>query len=86
MLANYGYEDGSGVYYLTINTDKCNACGKCAEVCPNDVLEMVVDDYDETVPIVKETLSNQIGYICQRTICLYKCEEVCEPKAICHSW
>ncbi len=31
--ANYGYKDGSGEYFITIDTDLCNSCGKCAEAC-----------------------------------------------------
>lgn len=86
MLANYGYADGSGSFYITIDTDKCDACGKCAEECPNNVIEMVLDDYDETVPIVRDELVNQIGVICEISTCRYKCEEVCSHKAISHSW
>ena len=49
VIANYGYQDGSGEYYITIDTDKCNSCGKCVDVCPKDVFEMITDDYDELV-------------------------------------
>ena len=36
MKANYGYKDGSGEYYITIDTELCNSCSKCVEVCPVD--------------------------------------------------
>ena len=26
MLANYGYKDGAGEFYITIDTDKCIEC------------------------------------------------------------
>ena len=31
MIANYGYKDGSGDWFISIDTDRCNGCGKC---CP----------------------------------------------------
>ena len=39
MLSNYGYEDGSGNYYITIDTDKCSECGEkpCLQACPQPV-------------------------------------------------
>ena len=33
MLANYGYKDGSGDWFITIDTDKCDGCGICATRC-----------------------------------------------------
>ncbi|MBU1056567.1 MAG: 4Fe-4S binding protein [Proteobacteria bacterium] len=46
MLANYGYKDGSGDYFITIDTDKCNGCEKCVQACPQSVFEMGEDDSD----------------------------------------
>jgi ferredoxin len=86
MRANYGYQDGSGVYYITIDTDKCNGCGECVKVCPKELLEMVLDDYDELAPKVKDNAINQVGYLCEASICNYKCHEVCSEDAIEHSW
>ena len=86
MLANYGYQDGSGVYYITIDTDKCSGCEECVKICPKDVFEMVLDDYDELVPKVTESVINQIGFICQASICDYQCQKVCPEDAIIHSW
>ena len=40
MIANYGFRDGSGDWYVTIDTDKCNGCSKCPEVCPAKILEV----------------------------------------------
>jgi len=86
MLANYGYADASGEYYITIDTNKCNGCGECVRICPKDIFEMVLDDYDEKVPIVREEVCRQLGHECEAEVCGYKCQEVCEQKAITHSW
>ena len=86
VIANYGYQDGSGEYYITIDTDMCNGCGECVEICPKDIFEMVEDDYGKTVPVAKPELSNQIGYVCEASACGYKCREVCPEDAIKHSW
>ncbi len=44
--ANYGYKDGSGEYFITIDTDLCNSCEKCVEACPAGVLEIAEDELD----------------------------------------
>lgn len=91
MLANYGYKDGSGEFYIAIDTDKCNGCAKCVEVCPPKVLEMIVNDYDEEVVAVTDAHRKQIKYSCapckpvsDRPV--LPCIRVCEPAAITHSW
>lgn len=43
MIANYGYQDGSGLYIIAIDTEKCNGCGYCIEACPYGVLEITID-------------------------------------------
>ena len=86
VIANYGYQDGSGEYYITIDTDKCNGCGECVPACPKDLLEMITDDYDELVPMVKPQISHQIGYLCEASDCGYKCQQACREDAISHSW
>ena len=37
MIANYGYKDGSGDFFIAIDTDKCNGCGDCVSACPYGV-------------------------------------------------
>ncbi len=92
MLANYGYKDGSGEYYITIDTDKCNGCSKCIGVCPTDpkVLEMIVNDYDEEVVAVSDVQRQKIKYSCAPCKPVNgpkpPCVQVCEPGAMTHSW
>ena len=46
MLANYGYKDGAGEFFITIDTEKCNGCGDCINICPVGVLELIEDEFD----------------------------------------
>jgi len=95
MLANYGYKDGSGEYFITIDTDKCNACGKCVEVCPGNVFAVGEDENDplndEEVAKVVEQERKKLKYTCGQCKPVtdrppLPCEEACEPGAITHSW
>lgn len=95
MLANYGYKDGSGEYFITIDTDKCNACGECVKVCPSKVLEMREDQSDPfreiPVAIVAEGHRKKIKYSCGpcKPVSGRKelpCVTACQPHALKHSW
>lgn len=95
MLANYGYKDGSGDYFITIDTDKCDGCGDCVAACPYTVLEAGEDPNDpfrdEPVAIVTEAERNKIKYTCapckpthDRPV--LPCVAACPKEAIAHSW
>jgi len=68
MLANYGYKDGSGEYFITIDTGKCDGCAKCVTACPNGVLEVGEDIGDplRNTPVARVTdeQRKKIGYTC----------------------
>jgi len=69
MIAHFGYQDGSGAYFITIDTDKCNGCGDCLPACPAQLFEILVDDPNDPfrvtpVASVKETERKKIKYIC----------------------
>jgi ferredoxin len=90
-IANYGYTDGSGDYYLIVDTDKCDGCAKCVDACPQDVLVVEEDDYDDLVALVKEEHRKNLKYVCapckpvsgERDL---KCQAACPSGAISHSW
>ena len=95
MKANYGYKDGSGEYFIAIDTDKCNSCGACVPACPAGVFEVVADPFDplaeNQIAVVKEEQRKKVKYSCapckptgERSP--LPCVVACKPGAIAHSW
>ncbi|GAA0182795.1 hypothetical protein SH2C18_51040 [Clostridium sediminicola] len=94
MIANYGYEDGTGNYYITIDTNKCGACQEkgCLKACPQGLFQVEVDDWDDEVVVIPKDLCNTL-----RTVCAgckpadnrpdrLPCQQACVAQAITHSW
>jgi Fe-S-cluster-containing hydrogenase component 2 len=95
MLANYGYKDGSGEFFITIDTDKCNGCNDCVPACPVGVFETGEDPNDpfreEPVAVVSEAQRKKINYACAYCKPVgdrppLPCVAACQPGAIEHSW
>ena len=94
MKAHYGYKDGSGDYFIVIDTDKCTGCGDCVKKCPQNVLELILNEFDiegETMVAVKEEHRKKIKYSCSpcKPVAGQKripCTTACETDAIHHSW
>jgi len=95
MIANYGYKDGSGDYFISIDTDKCNGCGDCIPACPATVLEMVENEFDpfaeNMLAAVTEEHRKKIKYSCAPCKPTgggkkLPCVMACELDAIAHSW
>ena len=93
MLAHYGYKDGSGDYYISIDTDKCSACPTrdCVAACPAKVFEIITDDYDEKAAAVTAQHVKKLKYSCAP--CKpneggkeLPCRGACPSAAITHSW
>jgi NAD-dependent dihydropyrimidine dehydrogenase PreA subunit len=97
MLANYGYKDGSGDYFIVIDTDKCTGCGDCVAACPAHVLVLVENEFDldaenRTIAVAPEH-AKTLKYSCApcKPAASYAtaglpCVKICEPIAIDHSW
>lgn len=94
MIAHYGYMDGSGEWFLTLDTGKCNGCGRCVEACPPKILEVGPDEIDifreDPVAFVKNEERKKIRYHCAPCKPGYgpdpaPCVAACEQGAISHS-
>ena len=96
MLANYGYKDASGDFFITIDTDKCDGCGDCVTACPVDIFEVMDEDpndpmRDEPVAVVVADKKKKLKYECgpckppshRPTL---PCVAACKEEAISHSW
>ena len=92
MKAHYGYEDGSGRFYITIDTERCDGCTLCVPACPASVLTMIEEDPvgERLVAAVSEEHRKKIKYSCNPCKPAghgpLPCVAACEPGAIVHSW
>jgi Fe-S-cluster-containing hydrogenase component 2 len=85
VIVHYGYVDGSGEYFIVVDTDRCNGCEKCVQQCPQHALELVtefIDLEDKTVVAVTEEHRKKILYTCAEcnpaenmTPCIVACEK-----------
>ena len=92
MRAHHGYEDGSGRFYITVDTDLCTGCEDCVEACPSDVLVMEEEEpvEERLVASVNAGKRKQLAYACNpckpRGYTALPCVKVCKPVALVHSW
>ncbi len=91
MKISYGYSDGTGEYYLTIDTGKCDGCGKCVEPCPSAVLEVGRNDQGQPKARVKEAVRKKLHLTCSgfKTCSAansVNCHTACPNNAISHTW
>jgi len=92
IITYYGYMDGSGEYYIVVDSEKCNGCGECITQCPKQVLEItrtIVDLEEQLVAAVKEEHRKNIKYTC--SACKPEkatppCVSACGRKAITCIW
>jgi ferredoxin len=77
MITSYGYEDGSGFYYITVDTEACANCPDfaCVDACEANVLGTMIDDYDDLVVVVDESARKHLREIC--TECKRQFNEGC---------
>ncbi len=96
MLANYGYQDASGSYFITLDTDLCDGCCDCVSACPKGIFKVLNEDpndpmRDDPVAVVDSALRKKIKYECseckpsEQTLPLL-CVKACSKVAISHSW
>jgi len=95
MIANYGYKNGSGDFFITIDTDKCDGCGGCVEVCPAQAFAVGEDPNDplreEPAAFIVEAVRKKLKYACAQCKPVtgrppLPCVQACPAEAISHSW
>jgi predicted CoA-substrate-specific enzyme activase len=88
---HYGYSDGTGNYFITIDTGQCDGCGRCVPVCPAAVLEVAAGGDGQPKARVKEEARKKLAllcpgfYACSRRL-EANCQRVCPRDAISHTW
>jgi len=88
---HYGYSDGTGSYFITIETGRCDGCGECVSVCPSAVFEVVKDDDGQPKAKVKEGARKKLAFLCPgfpscSSTLKVNCHSVCPKDAISHTW
>lgn len=94
MLANYGYEDASGNYYIQIDTSVCAECADhgCVAACPGHAFFIEPDDWEDDVAVIRPELRNTLKALCaackplENRPELLPCQAACGQSAILHSW
>ncbi len=61
------------MYVITVDVDKCEACGDCVDACPNELMALVEDD-GKKYAMFKGDPDECIG--------CYSCESSCEQGAV----
>jgi predicted CoA-substrate-specific enzyme activase len=87
---NYGYSDGTGVYYITIDANKCDACSACVNICPEALFAISSENGKDAV-VIKPEMRKKISQLCPgagncRKNIDKNCQSVCKNNAISHSW
>jgi len=91
MKIHYGYADGTGDYFITIDSGQCDGCGDCARVCPAAVLIVAREDGRHPKAELKEEARKNLAFLCPGFYSCsdthkINCHSVCPKDAISHSW
>ena len=94
MIANYGYEDGAGFFYIAIDTDKCAECDEkgCIDACPQGVYAMEEDDWGDDVVVVVADKTSKLQDLCAECKrdtadkSQLPCFAACDSNALTHTW
>lgn len=88
---HYGYSDGSGSYFITVDAGRCDGCGECVPACPAGIFEVVQEDTAQPKARVKEEARKKLAFLCPGfPSCSGRleanCHRVCPRDALSHSW
>ena len=87
----YGYSDGTGNYFITIDTGRCDGCGQCLPACPSGIFEIAAAEDGQLKARVKEEARKRLALLCPGYgVCSAKlaltCHKACLRDAISHTW
>lgn len=90
MKVQYGYSDGTGEYFITIDYNLCNGCGECIKQCPAGIF-IPEKDGASLRAVVKEESRKRLAALCPGAgACplgkTKSCQYLCPVKAVSHSW
>jgi Fe-S-cluster-containing hydrogenase component 2 len=93
LIAQYGYQDGEGTFFVTVDQTRCAACEEkpCIPSCPRGVFVQEEDPYGETVVAVEDRKRKKLKYECMgckpgRPGVLLPCVAACPSGVLVHSW
>ncbi len=94
MMAYFGYQDGSGSYYIKINTKHCLQCKTkaCVAACPRSLIETAVNDFGGEAVQIKESKKRLLQAECDHCKLAnpsndsLPCHQACPFNAIEHTW
>jgi predicted CoA-substrate-specific enzyme activase len=90
MKVSYGYSDGTGEYYITIDNSLCDGCGECVKACPEGIFTITGENNKQQKAVVKEEVRKKIALTCPGLVSSCQnevnCHSVCAQNAITHTW
>lgn len=91
MKVQYGYSDGTGEFFITVDNGLCDGCGECVRACPCGVLEMAEDDSGQPKARVRDDVRKRLALVCPgfqscSSANETNCHSACGRDAIDHTW
>jgi len=88
---SYGYSDGTGEYFITIDKGLCDGCGECVTVCPENVFVLAQDGTEDMKAVVQEAVRQKLAFTCPGFRACSRshqtnCHTICPHEAISHTW
>ena len=88
---HYGYTDGTGNYFVTIDASRCDGCGECVSACPSGIFEVIQGSNGKSTAKVKDAARKKLAFLCPgfetcRSRLEANCHHVCPMDAISHTW
>ncbi len=87
----YGYNDATGEYFITIDMAKCDGCKQCVNTCTSGIFEMIQEDGRQPRARVAESARKRLAILCPGIAACnvsqgITCQTKCSQKAITLSW